>query len=86
MNEEENINFFVLLFQIENPNASWSIATHVLLAAHMLFVNILLTNLLIAMFKYEDETQKFKRCLLLLVNVSIKFMNKRNVFGIINNI
>ncbi|CAF4387224.1 unnamed protein product, partial [Adineta steineri] len=31
-------------------DAAWSIATHVLLAIHMLFVNILLTNLLIAMF------------------------------------
>ncbi|CAF0834212.1 unnamed protein product [Adineta ricciae] len=43
-----------------NRNAGWSISTHVLLAAHMLFVNILLTNLLIAMFSkrfdqvYED--------------------------------
>ncbi|CAF1409001.1 unnamed protein product, partial [Rotaria sp. Silwood1] len=42
------------------PNAAWSISTHVLLAGHMLFVNILLTNLLIAMFSkrfnqvYED--------------------------------
>ncbi|CAF1449983.1 unnamed protein product [Adineta steineri] len=32
------------------PDAAWSVATHVLLAIHMLFVNILLTNLLIAMF------------------------------------
>ncbi|CAF3973574.1 unnamed protein product, partial [Rotaria sordida] len=44
----------------EYPDAGWSISTHVLLAAHMLFVNILLTNLLIAMFSkrfdqvYED--------------------------------
>ncbi|CAF1621327.1 unnamed protein product, partial [Didymodactylos carnosus] len=30
--------------------ASWSIATHVLLAFHMLFINVLLFNLLIAMF------------------------------------
>ncbi|UJR22717.1 hypothetical protein I4U23_025751 [Adineta vaga] len=43
-----------------NPDAGWSISTHVLLAIHMLFVNILLTNLLIAMFSkrfdqvYED--------------------------------
>ncbi|CAF4848024.1 unnamed protein product, partial [Rotaria sp. Silwood1] len=37
---------------IENDNiAAWSISTHVLLAVHMLFVNILLTNLLIAMFR-----------------------------------
>ncbi|CAF1361372.1 unnamed protein product [Rotaria sordida] len=42
------------------PDAGWSIATHILLAAHMLFVNILLINLLIAMFSkrfdqvYED--------------------------------
>ncbi|CAF4293763.1 unnamed protein product [Adineta steineri] len=32
------------------PDEGWSIATHVLLAFHMLFVNILLINLLIAMF------------------------------------
>ncbi|CAF5126487.1 unnamed protein product, partial [Rotaria magnacalcarata] len=32
------------------PDAGWSIANHVLLAIHMIFVNILLTNLLIAMF------------------------------------
>ncbi|CAF3948648.1 unnamed protein product, partial [Rotaria sp. Silwood2] len=44
----------------ENNSAAWSISTHVLLAVHMLFVNILLTNLLIAMFSkrfdqvYED--------------------------------
>ncbi|CAF3783975.1 unnamed protein product [Rotaria socialis] len=43
-----------------NPDAGWSIANHVLLAIHMIFVNILLTNLLIAMFSkrfdqvYED--------------------------------
>lgn len=36
---------------IEYPDAGWSISTHVLLAIHMLFVNILLTNLLIAMFR-----------------------------------
>ncbi|CAF1094081.1 unnamed protein product [Adineta steineri] len=32
------------------PDAAWSIATQILLAIQMLFVNILLTNLLIAMF------------------------------------
>lgn len=37
---------------IANRDAGWSISTHVLLAAHMIFVNILLTNLLIAMFRY----------------------------------
>ncbi|CAF2070799.1 unnamed protein product [Rotaria magnacalcarata] len=38
------------------PDAGWSIANHVLLAIHMIFVNILLTNLLIAMFsKRFDE-------------------------------
>ncbi|CAF1174559.1 unnamed protein product [Rotaria sordida] len=43
-----------------NPNAGWSITTQILLAIHMLFVNILLINLLIAMFSkrfdkvYED--------------------------------
>jgi hypothetical protein len=39
------------LFIIENPDESTSIATQVLLAFHMLFVNILLINLLIAMFR-----------------------------------
>jgi hypothetical protein len=34
-----------------DQDAGWSISTHVLLAIHMLFVNILLTNLLIAMFR-----------------------------------
>ncbi|CAF4840745.1 unnamed protein product [Rotaria socialis] len=34
-----------------NRDEAWSISTHVLLAVHMLFVNILLTNLLIAMFR-----------------------------------
>ncbi|CAF4795683.1 unnamed protein product [Rotaria sp. Silwood2] len=34
-----------------NPDAGWSISNHVLLAIHMLFVNVLLTNLLIAMFR-----------------------------------
>jgi hypothetical protein len=38
-------------FRKANPNAGWSIATQVLLAIHMLFVNVLLTNLLIAMFR-----------------------------------
>ena len=37
--------------QIAHPDAGWSIATQVLLAGHMLFVNILLINLLIAMFR-----------------------------------
>ena len=40
---------FILI--IENPNAASAIATQVLLALHMLFVNILLINLLIAMFR-----------------------------------
>jgi hypothetical protein len=38
-------------FRTANPNAGWSIATHVLLAIHMIFVNILLINLLIAIFR-----------------------------------
>ncbi|CAF1229932.1 unnamed protein product [Rotaria sordida] len=38
-----------------NPDAGWSIATHVLLAIHMIFVNILLANLLIAMFSKRFE-------------------------------
>ncbi|CAF3332873.1 unnamed protein product [Rotaria sp. Silwood1] len=53
-----------------NPDAAWSISNHILLAIHMLFVNILLTNLLIAMFSkrfdevYEDiqniwQSQKY---------------------------
>ncbi|CAF4123035.1 unnamed protein product, partial [Rotaria magnacalcarata] len=36
----------------QNPDYSTSIATQVLLAFHMLFVNVLLINLLIAMFSY----------------------------------
>lgn len=39
----------------KNPNAAGSIASHVLFAAQMLFVNILLTNLLIAMFSKRFE-------------------------------
>ncbi|CAF3768827.1 unnamed protein product [Rotaria sordida] len=47
----------------DNPNAGWSIATHVLLAFHMIFVNVLLANLLIAMFskrfdEVHDDTKK----------------------------
>ena len=45
---------------VENLDASYAIATHVLLAIHVLFVNILLTNLLIAMFRYVES-----RCRLL---------------------
>ncbi|CAF2356486.1 unnamed protein product [Rotaria sp. Silwood2] len=42
-----------------NPDAGWSISNHVLLAIHMLFVNVLLTNLLIAMFsKRFDEVHE----------------------------
>ncbi|CAF1688055.1 unnamed protein product, partial [Adineta ricciae] len=33
-----------------HADAGWSISTHVLLAVHLIFVNILLTNLLIAIF------------------------------------
>ncbi|CAF1532094.1 unnamed protein product [Adineta ricciae] len=45
----------------ENQSAGTAIATHVLLAFHMLFVNILLINLLIAMFSFtfnsvQDQT------------------------------
>ena len=43
-----------IYFLIGNPNAGWSIATQVLLAFHILFVNILLINLLIAMFRYSN--------------------------------
>ncbi|CAF0881591.1 unnamed protein product [Adineta steineri] len=39
----------------QNPDMATSIATHILLAFHMLFVNILLINLLIAMFSYTFE-------------------------------
>lgn len=42
---EENLS------RLENPGVSTAIATQVLLAFHMLFVNILLINLLIAMFR-----------------------------------
>ncbi len=44
----------VYYFRTANPNAGWSIATQVLLAFHMLFVNVLLASLLIAMFGYID--------------------------------
>jgi hypothetical protein len=44
-------NFNSNIFVIENPEAGTAIATQVLLAFHMLFVNILLINLLIAMFR-----------------------------------
>ncbi|CAF4758130.1 unnamed protein product, partial [Rotaria sp. Silwood1] len=46
-----------------NSNAGWSITNHILLAIHMLFLNILLINLLIAMFSkrfnqtYEETRQ-----------------------------
>lgn len=40
--------FFLI---VANRDQSWSIATHVLLALHLLFVNILLINLLIAIFR-----------------------------------
>jgi hypothetical protein len=43
------LTFFVVV--VENPDASTAIATQVLLALYMLFVNILLVNLLIAMFR-----------------------------------
>ncbi|CAF4117301.1 unnamed protein product [Rotaria sp. Silwood2] len=39
-----------------NSDSSTSISTHVLLAFHMLFVNILLINLLIAMFSFTFES------------------------------
>ena len=37
---------------LESNYDTISIATHVLLAFHMLLINVLLVNLLIAMFKY----------------------------------
>lgn len=44
--------FFSFLFlHIASPDEGWSMGTHVLLAIHLIFVNILLTNLLIAMFR-----------------------------------
>ncbi len=48
----------LILFVLVNPDASTSIATQILLAFHMLFVNILLINLLIAMFRYDDRKTK----------------------------
>lgn len=44
------------MFYLANPDSSTSIATHILLAFHMLFVNILLINLLIAMFSFTFES------------------------------
>ncbi|CAF3768859.1 unnamed protein product [Rotaria sordida] len=46
-NETQNLD--------SNVNAGWSITTQVLLAAHMLFVNMLLFNLLIAMLNKRFE-------------------------------
>lgn len=54
LNGKYNIDLskrITMVYWIEYPDAGWSISTHVLLAFHMLFVNILLTNLLIAMFR-----------------------------------
>jgi len=53
------IIYIVYYFQKGNPNAGWSIATELLLAIHMMFVNILLINLLIAMFRYVDMLSFF---------------------------
>ncbi|CAF4861246.1 unnamed protein product, partial [Rotaria socialis] len=41
---------------IENRDFATAIATQVLLAAHMLFVNVLLINLLIAMFSFTFDS------------------------------
>jgi len=49
---------YIFLFRIENANAAGSITSYVLFAAQMLFVNILLTNLLIAMFRYCHRKTK----------------------------
>jgi hypothetical protein len=40
-----------MLVHLEATSYGPSVATHVLLALHMLLINILLVNLLIAMFK-----------------------------------
>jgi hypothetical protein len=42
---------FVRWFRLEFSVNSANVATHILLAFHMLLINILLVNLLIAMFK-----------------------------------
>ena len=48
---------------VEKVNTGSSIATHVLLAIHMIFMNILLVNLLIAMFKYvQCEYARLAAC------------------------
>lgn len=43
---------------LENKSAGGAIATQVLLAFHMLLVNILLINLLIAMFRFVHSNTK----------------------------
>jgi hypothetical protein len=50
----------IFLFKA-TPDASTTIATQVLFAFHMLFVNILLINLLIAMFSYVQKNEKFNQ-------------------------
>lgn len=42
----------MFLFSTGTPDAGTTIATQVMFAFHMLFVNILLVNLLIALFTY----------------------------------
>ena len=74
---------------VETPDASYAIATHVLLAIHVLFVNILLTNLLIAMFRYA-----WHGCVCLVsccirffsANDSIRSTTRQRISGTLNSI
>lgn len=48
--------FYVRLFiSVDKPDAMTNIATQILFAFHMLFVNILLVNLLIGLFRYLNS-------------------------------
>jgi hypothetical protein len=54
--KKKSFIFIFYLFYLANAGTSTAIATHILLAFHMLFVNILLINLLIAMFSFTFQT------------------------------
>ena len=75
----------IVLFLADIASAT-AIATHVLLAFHMLFVNILLINLLIAMFRYvvlrkKSETTSQDK---ILVSPLPPCKNKPISFGVTN--
>ena len=53
--ENESFSPHDIFFPSATPDADTSIATQIMFAFHMLFVNILLLNLLIALFRYVKE-------------------------------